>query len=364
MKLHIPTSLLTLVIGSMSFAAADSYYIFDSDTTRGDLTDAEWIDVSGCHVELGNVNGGTGSVEVDCVSTIHNGKESPASLKVNGDLVLKYDSTIQGNASTHDASLTANQISTDGIGLVTFSNANVQALEGDLIIKGIYYDKGDYSYSSVTNTNLVAKKGSIVFNCSKMYSGSISAANGKVDITHSTVTVNGLSAQAVNINEDGKLNIEDAGRVELGEVAVGAGASLGVNGATLVFNEESSITLAEGATLTAFDNVSFEFIIDTDSITAGDGTYSFDVFAGIDNLTDEASLTIIKELEQALVAGEINITLKDTDGKLIDQDAGEVKVSFTDSTISISGTVAAPEPTTATLSLLALAALAARRRRK
>ena len=36
------------------------------------------------------------------------------------------------------------------------------------------------------------------------------APNGAVDIAHSIITVNGLSAQKVNINEDGEVLILDA----------------------------------------------------------------------------------------------------------------------------------------------------------
>ena len=138
---------------------------------------------------------------------------------------------------------------------------------------------------------------------------------------------------------------------------------MGIDGAILVFNEESSITLAEGATLTAFDNVSMEFILDADSITGSGAAYTFDVFAGIDNLTDEGSLAIIEEFEQAVAAGEIGITFKTAEGEQIELDTASTNVSFTNGTFSIL-TASVPEPTTATLSLLALAGLAARRRRK
>ncbi len=360
MKFHIPTGLLTLLLCATNFATAT---VYQEDTKLGDLTDIDFISASGCHVEVDSINGGSGAVQVRCLATLHNGKKMPASFKVNGDLVLAGDSWFGGPSSSgsDDVTLIADQISTTGIGIVEFENSNVHALKGDITIKGIYYDKGDYSYSKVTNTELISEKGSVIFDCSEIYSGSISATNGNVDITHSTVTISGLSAQKVNINEDGVLNIEEAGRVELGEVAVGTGASLGIDGATLVFNEESTITLAEGATLTAFDNVSFEFIMDADS----DGAYNFDVFSGIENVTDESSLALIEGFEEAIAAGEISITLKrmTAEGELIDLDASSATVSMENGMLSIRGTVTIPEPGTATLSLLALAGLAARRRR-
>lgn len=359
MKLHIPTGLLTLVIGAMSFAAAQTDYRYESDTKLGDLTDVGEIELYGCNVELNSLNGGNG-VTVYGFSQRFGSTDRPASLKVNSNLVLSY-CMFRGLSSSNVATITANEITSEG--KLIFEYADLHALEGNISISGKLYDDGFIAKSSVANTNLIADKGSVnITGYLTMDSGTISAADS-VNITNSTVTVNGLSAQKVNINEDGELNIAEAGRVELGEIAVGAGASLGIDGAILVFNEESSITLAEGATLTAFDNVSMEFILDADSITGSGAAYTFDVFAGIDNLTDEGSLAIIEEFEQAVAAGEIGITFKTAEGEQIELDTASTNVSFTNGTFSIL-TASVPEPTTATLSLLALASLAARRRRK
>ncbi len=376
MKLHIPTGLLTVLLCATNFASAAYYF---DDTKLDVLNEGDDIDVYGCNVEVNRVDGG---ITVYCYSqseTYTPGgpapevtTDFPATLKVNSGLVLNYAS-VEGLSSSNRATIIANEITTNG--KVTFEYANVQALEGDVTVSGKLYDDGYLARSSITNTNLIADKGSVNFNgYITMDGGSICAAEG-VNITNSTVNINGLSAQTVNINENGVLNIgndaselsiDEACRVELGEIVVGADATLGINGAVLVLSEESSITLAEGATLTAFDNVSFEFIVDADSITGNGVVYTFDIFEGIGNLTDGGSLAIIEDFEQAVAAGEIAITLKGmtAEGELVDLDAGSADVSFTDGTFSISVAGSVPEPTTATLSLLALAALAARRRRR
>lgn len=382
MKLHIPTGLLTVLLCATNFASAAYYF---DDTKLDVLNEGDDIDVYGCNVEVNRVDGG---ITVYCYSqseTYTPGgpapevtTDFPATLKVNSGLVLNYAS-VEGLSSSNRATIIANEITTDG--KVTFEYANVQALEGDVTVSGKLYDddgNGTIDFiarSSITNSNLIADNGSVNFNgYTTMDGGSISAAEG-VNITNSTVNINGLSAQTVNINEKGVLNIgndgselsiDEACRVELGEIVVGADAKLGINGAVLVLSEESSITLAEGATLTAFDNVSFEFIVDADSITGNGVVYTFDIFEGIGNLTDGGSLAIIEDFEQAVAAGEIAITLKGmtAEGELVDLDAGSADVSFTDGTFSISVAGSVPEPTTATLSLLALAALAARRRRR
>ena len=376
---------MTLAISAMSFAAAQDYKFVDVNQQLGDLTDVDNLDVYGCTVEIDSINGGN-PVYASCYSKSHKETagggapstlyEYPATLKVNSNVTVTYGE-FEGLSSSNVASLIANEIIING--KVAFTYANVHSLEGNLTISGRRDPDGWIGRSSLTNTNLIADKGSI--NIGKyltMESGSISATNGDVNINDATVTVNGLSAKNVNINGTGVLNIgnelslandggelslADVCRVEVGEITVGTGAKLGINGATLVFHKGSSITLLEGATLTAFDNVNFEFIVDADSITDDGVAYSFDVFKG---MTDDGNLALIEGFEDAVAAGEIGITLKGmtAEGELIDLDASSANVSFKDGTLSVSNAGSVPEPTTATLSLLALAALAARRRRR
>ena len=381
MKLHLPTGLLTLLICATNFASAAYYF---DDTKLDALNEGDEINVYGCNVEVNSVNGGitlyaysqsetdTPGGPVPGVTT-----DFPVTFKANSNLVLNY-AMVQGLSSTNAATIIANEISSDGR-LYECQYANFHALEGDINVGGKRYDDGYIGYSSLADTNLIADKGSInIGTYLTMERGTISATNGNVNITDATVTVNGLSAQDVNINGTGVLNIgnglslanegselslADACRVEVGEITVGTGAKLGINGATLVFHEGSSITLAAGATLTAFNNVNFEFIVDADSITDDGVAYRFDVFKG---MTDEGNLALIEGFEEAVAAGEIGITLKGmtAEGELIDLDAGSADVTFKNGTLSISSSGSVPEPTTATLSLLALAALAARRRRR
>ena len=380
MKLHLPTGLLTLLICATNFASAAYYF---DDTKLDALNEGDDIDVYGCNVEVNSVNGGITLYAYSQSETYTPGgpapevtTDFPVTFKANSNLVLNY-AIVKGLSSTNAATIIANEISSTG--KLNFTYANVHALEGNITVGGKIYDDGYIAYSSLVDTNLIADKGSVnIGTYLTMESGTISATNGDVNITDATVTVNGLSAKNVNINGTGVLNIgnglslanegselslADACRVEVGEITVGTGAKLGINGATLVFHEGSSITLDEGATLTAFDNVNFEFIVDADNITDDGVAYSFDVFKG---MTDEGNLALIKGFESDVAAGKIGITLKGmtAEGELVDLDASSADVTFKNGTLSISSSGSVPEPTTATLSLLALAALAARRRRR
>ena len=167
-----------------------------------------------------------------------------------------------------------------------------------------------------------------------------------------------FSATGVNLYDGATMNIEKAGSVSLGEVAVGDGAKLDVSDTTLVFTEGANITV-NGGSLT-LDNVAFELVLN--DATGNDFSsfveFEYDVLKG---LTEDAALGYVESLN----AGTIDVTIKGlVDGELVALNAGALSFSNDGGTVSIKGSASIPEPTTATLSLLALAALAARRRRK
>ncbi|MBR3944008.1 MAG: PEP-CTERM sorting domain-containing protein, partial [Akkermansia sp.] len=114
-----------------------------------------------------------------------------------------------------------------------------------------------------------------------------------------------------------------------------------------------------GGSLT-LDNVAFELVLN--DATGNDFSslveFEYDVLKG---LTEDAALGYVESLN----AGTIDVTIKGlVDGELVALNAGALSFSNDGGTVSIKGSASIPEPTTATLSLLALAALAARRRRK
>ena len=197
-----------------------------------------------------------------------------------------------------------------------------------------------------------------------------------------------FSAGNISVNDGATL--ETLGSLDLNEVALAGGTlfnagtleldSLVLEHASLLFavsdweNATSTINY-KGAELTDFRNltVSINDMVDSygivltgsaaeQLIAAGDEgfEFSFTLAKGSDLFEDQ--LAYVLNAEENLA--DFSITVGDAVLRRADGELKDLKVTDTADGVVISGTAIIPEPTTATLSLLALAALAARRRRK
>lgn len=129
----------------------------------------------------------------------------------------------------------------------------------------------------------------------------------------------------------------DSGEIEvLGDCTTD---SLTLNGGNITFALGAQITMADGASLYIGDDVTFVVSVDNIHNLVGSEVELFT------NVTDTSALD------------GTTITLVDTQ-----KQTAQVTVSAIENGFKVTGVI--PEPTTATLSLLALAALATRRRRK
>ena len=125
----------------------------------------------------------------------------------------------------------------------------------------------------------------------------------------------------------------------MGDCSTGA---LTLGGGTVTFTEGATITLANGASMTISDAVVITVNMSDEDYTALLGGDAYELFKGdyTQDVLDNAKVTFVS------ASGDLATAR-------VDQTAGSVTIKQL-----------VPEPTTATLSLLALAALAARRRRK
>lgn len=147
---------------------------------------------------------------------------------------------------------------------------------------------------------------------------------GDINVEDGTLSLNGaLITSDISLNS-GKLNI-------IGDVETGA---LTLNGGTITFSADSTIDLGEESLILG-DNVAITLNVD-----------SLDNIAGVELFKTTGNVTGLDTL---------TVTLVDSTGA-----TKKTAVSYSNGSV-VTGTV--PEPTTATLSLLALAGLAARRRR-
>ena len=198
-----------------------------------------------------------------------------------------------------------------------------------------------------------------------------------------------FNVESVNVNDGATL--ETLGSLDLNEVALAGGTlfnagelqldSLVLEHANLLFavsdwdNVTSTIKYSDTNELTNFRNltVSINDMVDSygivltgsaaeQLIAAGDEgmAFSFTLATGSDLFEDQ--LAYVLNAKENLA--DFSITVGDAVLRLADGELKDLKVEDTAEGVVISGIAVIPEPTTATLSLLALAALAARRRRK
>lgn len=140
----------------------------------------------------------------------------------------------------------------------------------------------------------------------------------------------------------------EAYEISLADIAIGSAAAATIN-SDLILQDTACLTINGGIVDMKGHNVVFgnDVVIHIvmDSLDNLDGT----TLALFENAANEASLTL----------DSVNVIFSDDNESMV----GDITYN-NDGTITISNSKLIPEPTTATLSLLALAALAARRRRK
>ena len=150
------------------------------------------------------------------------------------------------------------------------------------------------------------------------------------------VSVEGGSLTLAAGSVNGDVQLSDGTIIVTGNSISG---NLLLNGGTITFEKDAQLTLSEGASLTISEDTAF--VVNVDSVDNVMGM-TLELFTNVENTTamDGAVITLVDENNNAV----------------------DVFVSAVENGVKVDNVV--PEPTTATLSLLALAALAARRRRK
>ena len=287
---------------------------------------------SGAEVNVNSIKG-TGATGAIWLNTDNNAPSASAvQITVAEGVILE-----QGSNITETSSLTAKSISSEG-SITVNKSSNVTATDGDIVLKS----------GNIDTAELTASKGSVQLYGTDVKNSTITAEevvlNSNTSLTIGGENGNSVFAGEIEVN-DATLTLTDAalggtgitmnsGTIEiLGDATVGA---LTLDEGNLVFAGNYVLDLG-GESLILGENASIILKVDSVNNLAGD----YELFANV----DESS------------TGLENLTVKFVD------DAGdekEVEASYSNGGVMVS----IPEPTTATLSLLALAGLAARRRRK
>ena len=345
-----------------------------------------------------NLNGGTftGTIKLESDSHRGNGEDNRSrDLQVNlknvnvaAGSIIAFQNPSTADGSTHDRS----NFITLGVGVegakvagltgTTTNAATIKATEGTKSLEIITADGADYSTNAKveSSVNLVKSgEGKQTISGAVSTTGSVKVNDGELALTGtSALSLNQLSlfdttnatggTLSVGGANGGTVNIVSAGSVVVGKDSVlngnltlGAGTALTLNGygdnaATI----NGTLTLGTGMQVSGLE----QLLNDLAAQEAGaDGLKSLKLFnvTTVDFGTVEATLAMAAdalEEEQPLIAGY------DASKYFSSLDVGAYALIFQNSALYLQTTAPIPEPTTATLSLLALTALAARRRRK
>ena len=215
--------------------------------------------------------------------------------------------------------------------------------------------------------------------------GTLTVQNGSSTVTSGNGTAAIGSDQHtitnVTIGEDADLTVASGNAMTVSQLTLGAGSTITVGSAESHDNPLTLNTLiveGEGATVNANLNLTNTTDLTLNAaltlgctVNLGDGgiTLSGDLLDNFD-LTTEGSVTLFNDVEGVTVNGTaytepVAASIVFSNTALVDTDTLQYTVSYNaDNTVTLNVTTIVPEPATATLSLLALAALASRRRRK
>lgn len=205
--------------------------------------------------------------------------------------------------------------SASDISMNTEVNGGTLNVQGYATMNGITLNGGAVNVVNKANSDLGISISKID---SPINLGNITVENGTLSLEEAAIVSD------VTMNS-GKLNI-------IGDVETGA---LTLNGGTINFDADATIDLGE-ENLILGDNVA--------------------ITLNVDSLDNIEGITLFKNAGNVSGLDELTVTFMDATGT-----TKEAAVSFSNGSV-VTGTI--PEPTTATLSLLALAGLAARRRRR
>ena len=296
-----------------------------------------------------------------------------------------FDSLGQGATQTTKLTAENGDVSITG-NMNVLLNADVVAKGGNVSING---GSGLDNNSIINNSVLTAEQGQVTF-ADTVVTGSGSSASAATGMTLANATVmlddvtlfggeTTIAADSLLAVTDSFVSfggeIENMGTLSLNDVALSGGSDL-VNGGvieidgdlsldsaklTFVVNgltdNETAITLGSEANILDGGSVDVTFVIEGDKVASALYNYQEFSFVLFENASDED----FTNLRDALAGNDVSFTLNNSDWNAY---TNGVELKHEGGNIVITGSVMVPEPTTATLSLLALAALAARRRRK
>lgn len=310
-------------------------------------------------------------------------------VKLSGGTV-KENVYAAGNGDTiyGDTKVIITGVGTDVKGTINGDGTNGSVVKGDRILSFDDYTGGvkdDAGVTQLTETERTKYQGFNVLEVKNM-----SANLGDVS-SYDKLSIENSSASISLLTMENGAEVNNAGSLELTNVIMTGGSSfvqagettiqgeLSLNNAMLTFSPASLQSSTGGITFVSTENGAPSITSLSDlqiSATFDDATvdalleapysqevFSFVVFEGLENLEDTS---LIVSLADTFNKDMLTLHGIDSEGFLQNLSINDAQMTYnaTAGTLTVSGIISVPEPTTATLSLLALAGLAARRRRK
>ena len=212
---------------------------------------------------------------------------------------------------------------------ITVSGKSEKGVSSSLSVEGTAYLGCSYGDTNSSSTTVLVKDGAVA-TFDDVVLGYYENKAASIQVESATLNLNDI----MWVGNDGSLSVDEASTLGLALTSLGGGTAI-------MLTESAKLTIADGATivLTLSDAV-----IEALAAKGGAEVVEWNLFSG---LTDDDTVG--------------NVTVKTADAGYT---LSNVNLSTQDGVVKLQATASIPEPTTATLSLLALAALAARRRRK
>ncbi len=331
---------------------------------NGSLKAATSVSIHGTEDAAATLSSGTSALTVSAGQNVN---ISNATLSATGKVTLSSEGSVALNnaaVSGSDVAISGN-VSLGGGTVAGIKSVTIRGNEGaasPASDSGVA--EGDLSISGGTSVDIsgvaLAQEGEVTI------SGGGSVALKDMSISGSNVTISGTGAASSRTLENVAITVAAGGTADLRNTTISG--STAVTGFTFMTRSSEAVTvLLDGSTVvldTANSTVTGEnsnYTIDASPFFAGvevKGSYTLDITALASLLTDFESIAIDFGDTASGIDSASNIYVA------LGERTYSTSYDATGNTISFGPSDAIPEPATTTLSLLALAGLAARRRRK
>ena len=320
-------------MSGVDFTAEIGYSSSISSITQSDYVDENTGAITATTGSI-NLNGQYLGATFDIAQAAANG-----SINLNGSMAVNEVKQTAGTINVaKGASMSADSVSVGGVFEVkdggTLTAGAITVTEGGkLVNNGVISGASAAMLAADDDSMLIVIAGGSMENYGQTDKAILVQDGGVLTLG------DGASVGAVTMEQGGDISIS-------GTATTGA---LTLTGGTITFTEGAMLEVTDGMNVTISDAVTIEVKLSDAALEDIVNGGSYDLFKVVEG--DTSSVTTV--LNGATISFVSTSNAENRVEAVVQQDGGSVKIE-----------TLVPEPTTATLSLLALAALAARRRRK